>query len=205
VLQRNFSEIQKITMCTIPLYVLVLLGSVHSSLAQQPKCFFTRAANAIVIDGQPCNVDCSSGCEGLQYSVENGGSLFLNCTGQKTCQGLSVTIDYQSMADIICTSDFACSGANFSNYGIVRLKSYGLNTVYLANLVLRNQTASASVWCDGCYGLRYEGVTVTRGSIRSEVFCTRADQGNCGFFGITGDICCRGVGCDYHEDFPKPC
>jgi hypothetical protein len=188
---------------------IILLALVACYFAQAPDCFFKRSnvngRQLYNVSGEPCNVNCNekNPCSGNTYSVSNGGSLFLSCTGIKVCQDIVVRADALSLADVSCTGDMACSGAHFENNGRFNLRSRGLNTVYLAVLDVLNTTAFASVWCDGCYGLAIHGAPA--GGARSEIFCTRADTGNCGFFGNTGNLCCRGVGCDYHLNMPPLC
>jgi len=190
---------------------VLLLALIACAATQAPDCFFKRinveGTQQYDVIGQPCNVKCDvkNPCSGNTYSVLEGGSMFLTCTGTKVCQNIGIHTDERSLADVSCTGDEACSGAKFENSGRFNLRSLGLNTVYLAELNVLNATAFASVWCDGCYGLAMRGAPFRPPSATSEIFCTRADAGNCGFFGTTGNLCCRGVGCAYHKGMPSLC
>jgi len=181
--------------------------------SQAPECFFTAltattiaptSPNNYTLDGEPCNVRCSSDspCSGNNYTAINGASMFLSCSGPGVCTNLVVTVDHRSRADVFCTGDGACMKSTFSNYGVMNTRFLGLNTAYGASIKQLNKTAVSSAWCDSCYGLSIAG---DKAGARSEIFCTRADAGNCGFFGVSGNICCRGVGCDYHDNLPALC
>jgi len=152
------------------------------------------------VDAQHCTLACTAAdpCHG-RYNVRNGGSLFLDCSGTEACKDLQMTIDWRSMADVSCVGDFACTSASFSTSGTIHLRSAGWNVAYLTTVTLTNRTAFASVYCDDCYGMSLHAPACGRGSATSEIFCTKLDEAgqspDCGFFGLDGNICCRGVGC----------